>query len=110
MSSLRNLPENVTNAWAQTEILGNRDIGQFVGSGDFPEISTSANLKIQLTLVLYNYEKPPYWTKNRRSTLQKTQIELPSVSRDKITWDRLQRIFTQPSQHLLKKILKLIAL
>ena len=88
MSSLRNLPENVTNAWAQTEILGNRDIGQFVGSGDFPEISTSANLKIQLTLVLYNYEKPPYWTKDRRSTLPKTQIELPSVSRDKITWDR----------------------
>ncbi|MDT9185758.1 MAG: hypothetical protein P5674_23955, partial [Limnospira sp. PMC 289.06] len=32
VSSLRNLQENVTNALAQTEILGNRDIGQFVGS------------------------------------------------------------------------------
>ncbi|CDM92506.1 hypothetical protein H6G70_22510 [Arthrospira platensis FACHB-439] len=88
VSSLRNLQENVASTLAQTEILGNRDIGQFVGSGDFQEISTSANLKIQLTFVLYNYEKPPYWTKDRRSTLPKTQIELPSVSRDKITWDR----------------------
>lgn len=103
VSSLRNLQENVTTALAQTEILGNRDIGQFVGSGDIAEVPNSSNLKIQLTFILYNYEKPPYWTKDRRSKLQKTQIELPSVERSKITWDRLQRIFTQPSKSAFTK-------
>ncbi|MDF2213158.1 hypothetical protein L1F28_31680 [Arthrospira platensis NCB002] len=103
VSSLRNLQENVTNALAQTEILGNRDIGQFVGSGDISEVPNSSNLKIQLTFILYNYEKPPYWTKERRSKLQKTQIELPSVERHEITWDKLQRIFTQPSKSAFTK-------
>ncbi|MGI0499398.1 hypothetical protein [Limnospira platensis] len=103
VSSLRNLQENVANVLAQTEILGNRDIGQFVGSGDISEVPNSSNLKIQLTFILYNYEKPPYWTKERRSKLQKTQIELPSVERHKIMWDKLQRIFTQPSKSAFTK-------
>ncbi|WP_434222961.1 hypothetical protein ACOKW7_14280 [Limnospira platensis CENA597] len=103
VSSLRNLQENVANTLAQTEILGNRDIGQFVGSGDISEVPNSSNLKIQLTFILYNYEKPPYWTKERRSKLQKTQIELPSVERHEITWDKLQRIFTQPSKSAFTK-------
>lgn len=103
ISSISNLQENIATTLAQTEILGNRDIGQFVGSGDIEEIPITTNLKIQLTFILYNYEKPPYWTRERRSKLQKTQIELPSVEREKITWEKLQKIFTTPNKSAFTK-------
>jgi len=75
----------------QTRILNNRDMGTALIGQDFEPIIT--NNGIELTLEFFNYESPPYWTKERRSNIARSRLVVPNCKRSKITWDNLKQTF-----------------
>lgn len=75
----------------QTRALNNRDIGTALVTQDYEPIITSNG--IELTLEFYNYQAPPFWTKERRNKLARSRLTVPNCKRSKITWDNLKQTF-----------------
>ncbi|MDY6803533.1 MAG: hypothetical protein SXA11_06960 [Cyanobacteriota bacterium] len=75
----------------QTRALNNRDMGTALVGADYEPIVT--NNGIELTLEFFNYQHPPFWTKERRNNLARSRLTVPNCKRSKITWDNLKQTF-----------------
>jgi len=95
-SRARDVFTNTVEVLNTRQLLENRDMGSYLGQ-PWDEIPITENIGIQLTLVFYNYEKPPYWTKERRKNLAKTEIVLPNVKKTMVDWDKLKNDFGKSS-------------
>lgn len=74
------------------KLLENRDMG--TGTNVlYDDIPITESNGIEITLILYNYEKPPYWTKDRRKKLVKSEITIPNCKRSVISYERLKNLF-----------------
>lgn len=82
----------IQNTTATYKLLENRDIG--TGTNVlYEDIPITESNGVEVTLILYNYEKPPYWTKERRKNIVKSEISIPNCKRSIIGYDRLKNLF-----------------
>ncbi|VXD16000.1 hypothetical protein PL8927_510028 [Planktothrix serta PCC 8927] len=87
--SVQHLIQSTT---ATYQLLENRDIGTGINVL-YDDIPITESNGIEITLILYNYEKPPYWTKERRKDLVKSEITIPNCKRSIISFERLKSLF-----------------
>lgn len=82
----------VTTTLATAELLRNRDSGIAFLNQDGEEIPILKSNGIKIIITLYNYEKPPYWTVERRNKLVKSEIVLENVKRSSVDWNKIKAI------------------
>lgn len=84
------LKTTVMSTLATHELLKNRDSGITILDRDGEEIPVVNNNGIKITITLYNYPSPPYWTVERRKKIVVSQILLENVKRSAVDWNRIK--------------------
>ncbi|WP_413160083.1 hypothetical protein ACL6C3_16830 [Capilliphycus salinus ALCB114379] len=87
------LRATVTQTLATTELLNNRDMGMVVSSGDWDEIPITDSNGLEVMLEFYNFPKPPYWSKDRRSKLVRSRLTIPNCRPQKLDWAYIKTTF-----------------
>ncbi len=78
----------------QRTILDNREIGLNLPSqGEWDVIPVTENNGIEVMFEFFNYEEPPYWTKERRKTIVRSRLVVPNVERTKLSWESIKLAF-----------------
>lgn len=88
----------ITTLLNTQQLINNRDAGLILpGDGDWDEIFVTENNGIEVAFEFYSYEKPPYWTKDRRNNLKKSTLTVPNCERNLITWENIKAVFAGSS-------------
>lgn len=81
-----------------SQLVGNRDIGLILPSGSqFDENPPTKNNGIEVTFEFFNYEQPPYYTKDRRNKLIKGRLTVPNCEKIQLTWENIHTVFSGSS-------------
>ncbi|MEA5500363.1 hypothetical protein VB834_09250 [Limnoraphis robusta Tam1] len=77
-----------------TQLIDNREIGlNLPSTGDWDVIPVTENNGIEVMFEFFNYEEPPYWTKERRKTVVRSRLVVPNVNPLKLTWTNIKQTF-----------------
>ena len=76
-------------------LLDNREIAINFPTEEFVTVPITENNGIEVTFEFYKYEKPPYWTKERRKNNGRQRITLTNVKRTALTFANVKNSWAQ---------------